>query len=1089
MRSRSKGTSLHFCIALALCPLIAVAEDSELLAYPVHLLQSAPELDGKIEDDPAWTDIPRATGFHVLGGRRLVQEQSSFKMAFTANALYVAAVCDQRDIASVKDKYADGDQDIYKDNVVEIFVWPAGSDTVLQVLVNTRGARTDCLNNAGGEFHDLAPSPVSRAAAFRGAGRYSVEIEIPFDKLGFAPSGGDVWRGNVCRNDVSQGDENTVYSTWARLVARSLEPHNFARLVFHARPPQQKGTVIHSEGAAGDDVELHLVVDLKFDEGDGDVAHGQSAIINDGKIVAAKWAPGKFGYALAFQNDGDHVMVPSSESLAGITKALTLECWVHFDLEKLAGRGVRLVSCASIGGMWSGFYLEYQDEREYTRCLTFVVAGGSSSNRNWHYAEDAIQTSGWRHVLVTYDPKLPFRQRAKFYVDGQRQNQARPWIDKAIDPISPSREPLYIGAVPASKEKRSTMTRQFKGRIDEVKVWDRALSDEDIARLYGSLWAKSAPLAPRPSHVVPDGKPRFQWTESGDGTPYVFELAAVPDFSGAIVARRELPEPQCKLPEALSPGVYYWRVWSTDDKGKPTASCEPRALIVPFKRAFVEADTTPPIITSVRPPRETTALSSRPEIHARWTDDCGLDLASARLLLDGRDVTALANATPKGISFTPAADLAKGAHTIEISVKDTSANPANRVRQRFAVGEPYRSVVTINDHRRLTIDGEPFFPRIIYIEPGSAFAREWRDRLPDLGFNVLYGQVPAPAVEVRAARTGRSIEDIDRETRAGRLVTIEDMDAMARAGGKWYAKVGSFTPRRHRKTIEETGWAESIPFYDRRPEVLAYMLDEPNGRPEGLEDATILYEKLLESGHNRPAIWVMNQPGAARAFGPVSDGISIDCYPVPSRPMLKLAAYIDRVHELLDRKKPVWFIVQAFDWRLWREPYSPLSETRTREDVKKALPEDFVFTPTVKQIRCMTYLALVHDVQGIHWWSLCGHYKALSITDFPDEWTAFLELGSETRHLSPTLLSTAYVDVGGNWKKLGIHLLAKSVQDKLYVIAVNPGDLPVAPEFNLPAPRTYRRVDVLFENRSTELTTNTFRDLFEPAGVHVYRID
>jgi len=57
------------------------------------------------------------------------------------------------------------------------------------------------------------------------------------------------------------------------------------------------------------------------------------------------------------------------------------------------------------------------------------------------------------------------------------------------------------------------------------------------------------------------------------------------------------------------------------------------------------------------------------------------------------------------------------------------------------------------------------------------------------------------------------------------------------------------------------------------------------------------------------------------------------------------------------------------------------------------------------------------------------------------------------------------------------------------VIAVNPGDLPVAPEFNLPAPRTYRRVDVLFENRSTELTTNTFRDLFEPAGVHVYRID
>ena len=1087
MRSHRKQLPLCLCIALALCPLIAVAEDSELLAYPVHLLESAPLLDGKIEDDPAWTDIPRATGFHVLGGRRLVAEQSSFRMAFTANALYVAAVCEEPDIASVKDKYSDGDQDIYKDNVVEIFVWPARSAKVLQVLVNTRGAHTDCLNNAGGEFHDLAPSPVSRAAAFRSAGRYSVEIEIPFDKIGLTPSDGDVWRGNVCRNDVSAGPDSAVYSTWARLVARSLEPDNFARLVFDARPPEHKRTVIHSEAAAGDDIELHLVVDLKFDEGDGDVAHGQSAIINDGKIVAAKWAPGKFGHALAFENDGDYVVVPSSESLAGITKALTLECWVHFDLETLAGKGVRLVSCASIGGMWSGFYLEYQDEREYTRCLTFVVAGGSSSNCNWHYAEKAIQTSGWHHLLVTYDPELPFRQRARFYVDGQRQNQARPWIDKAIDPISPSREPLYIGAVPASKEKRSTMTRQFVGRIDEVKVWDMALSDEDVARLYGSLWAKSASLAPRPSQVVPDGRPRFQWTESGDGTPYVFELAALPDFSGAIVARRELPEPQCELPEALSPGVYYWRVWSTDNKGKPTASCEPRALIVPFKRAFVEADTTPPIITSVRPPRETTALSSRPQISARWSDDREIDVASARLLLDGHDVTSDATLTTHDISFTPAADLAKGAHTIEISVKDTSANPANRVRQRFAVGEPYRTKITIDDHRRLTIDGEPFFPRIIYIEPGSSFAQHWRDRLPDLGFNVLYGQVPAPAAEVRAARTGRSIEDIDRETRANHMVTTEDMGAMARAGGKWYAKVGSFTPKRHRKTIEETGWAESIRHYDKHPEVLAYMLDEPNGRPEGLEDATILYEKLLESGHNRPAIWVLNQPWAARAFGPVSDGISIDCYPVPSRPMLKLAAYIDRVHELLDRKKPVWFIAQAFDWRLWREPYSPLSETRTRQIVKKSLPDDFTFTPTPKQIRCMTYLALVHDVQGIQWWSLCGHRQALSITDFPEEWEAFLRLGSEVRHVSRVMLSTMYAEVGGDYGKLGIHVLAKVVEDKLYVIAVNPGDLPVAPTFALPA-GLYEKVDVLFENRSMTLKGDSFRDLFEAAGVHVYRI-
>lgn len=1086
---RHKGTSLRLCIVLALWPLTCVAEDERVLAYPVHLLERAPSLDGEVEGDSAWIGIPCATGFHVLGGRRLASEQSSFRMAFTADALYVAVACDEPDVAGIKERYCDGDADIYRDNVVEVFVWPAGSGKVLQVVVNTRGARTDCLNKADGHFHDLAPTPLSRAAAVKGADSYSVEIEIPFDRLGFSPSDGSVWRGNVCRNDVSAGPDSGVYSSWARLVARSLEPDNFARLVFHARPPAGKGTVIHSEGDAGDDVELHLVVDLKFDEGDGEVAHGQSSVINDGKIVGATWAPGKFGYALAFENEGDYVAVPSSESLKGITKALTLECWAYFDLEKLAGRSARLISCSSVGGMWSGFYLEYQDEDAYSRCLTFVAAGGDSNNRNWHYAEDAIKTSGWHHLLVTYDPKGPFPGRAKFYVDGQRQEKARAWIDKAIDPIAPSRRPLYIGAAPASGEERSAMTRQFLGRIDEVKVWDAALTPRDIQRLYGALWAKSVPLSPRPSQVVPDGKPRFEWTASADGTPYVLEIAEVPDFSRGIVVRQELSQAHCELVQALSPGVYYWRVWSTDAKGEATASCEPRGLVVPFTEAFAEADTTPPVVTNVHPPRDAAVPSARPEICASWSDDREVDVPSARLLLDGQDVTAGAKATRQGISFTPAGDLAEGVHTVEISVRDTSGNRGNRVRQPFAVGRPLQTIVGVDTHRRTTIGGEPFFPRIIYITPGSAFAVEWRDRLGDLGFNVLYGQVSAPAAEVKSARTGRTVEELDRETRANGMVTTQDLDAAARTGVKWYIKIGSFTPKRHGKTIEQTGWAESIRTYDRRAEVLAYMLDEPNGRPEGLEDATVLYQKLLESGHHRPAIWVLNSPWAARTFGPVSDGIGIDCYPVPSRPIVKLASYIERVRELLNREKAVWFIVQAFDWRLWREPYAPLSDTRTREDVKNALPADFVFTPTPRQIRCMTYLALAHDVQGIQWWSLCGHRRALGIADFPDEWDAFLELGSEVRHLSPALLSTTYVRIGGNWRELGVHALGKVVDDQLYVIAVNPGDLPVAPAFELPAQRPYKRVDVLFENRSMQLAGNTFRDLFDPAGVHVYRID
>jgi hypothetical protein len=137
----------------------------------------------------------------------------------------------------------------------------------------------------------------------------------------------------------------------------------------------------------------------------------------------------------------------------------------------------------------------------------------------------------------------------------------------------------------------------------------------------------------------------------------------------------------------------------------------------------------------------------------------------------------------------------------------------------------------------------------------------------------------------------------------------------------------------------------------------------------------------------------------------------------------------------------------------------------------------------------MTYLALTHDVQGILWWSVCWHYKVLSIADFPEDWEAFLSLAGEVRHLSPALLSTEYVDIAMEPDQSGVEVLGKSVEGKLYVIAVNPSeDLPVAPVFRLP-PGSHSRVDVLFENRSMALDGNMFRDFFEPTDVHVYVVE
>ncbi|MFH0965280.1 MAG: hypothetical protein V2A58_14865, partial [Planctomycetota bacterium] len=520
----------------------------------------------------------------------------------------------------------------------------------------------------------------------------------------------------------------------------------------------------------------------------------------------------------------------------------------------------------------------------------------------------------------------------------------------------------------------------------------------------------------------------------------------------------------------------------------------PRAFVVPFKLSFEVEDTTPPTITDVKPPLDTTSGGVRPEISARWSDEKGIDLSSAGLLRDGEDVTAKAELDEEGVSFIPAGDLERGVHTIEVRVSDTSGNPGNRVRQHFACGEPYRTIVKIDEHRRTTINGEPFFPRILYVRIDNVLAHPWYDKLARAGFNCFHFVISVPACEVIAKDKGCPVDEV---------YYWAEMKAMENAGVKLYGDIGNYfnmsipilkerygaeelTPSLYEKAAKL--FAESCAWYDRHAELLAYKIDEPSGQ-EGYDRCKSMWEGLLVSGHKRPAFWVLNSPDAARTLGGVADGIGIDCYPIPSRPLVQVAKYVDRTHQMLDYKKPVWFVVQAFDWRLLQPPFGPFAKIgKKKEEVMKTIPEDFVFTPTPQQIRCMTYLALTHDVQGILWWSLCWDYKVVSIVDFPEDWEALLELGGEVRHLSEMLLSTEHVEIGGDAEELGVHVLGKMLEGTLYVIAVNPNEeLPVAPTFRLPA-GSYSKVNVLFENRGMKLAGETFQDLLKPLDVHVYRI-
>ncbi len=91
-------------------------------------------------------------------------------------------------------------------------------------------------------------------------------------------------------------------------------------------------------------------------------------------------------------------------------------------------------------------------------------------------------------------------------------------------------------------------------------------------------------------------------------------------------------------------------------------------------------DTTPPVITDLRPLDNSANEDSTPTISARYGDFSGIDISSVILRLDGNDVTSSASVTQYGITYGATFELRDGLHLVYIEVRDNSSNRNKAIR-------------------------------------------------------------------------------------------------------------------------------------------------------------------------------------------------------------------------------------------------------------------------------------------------------------------------------------------------------------------------------------------------------------------------
>ena len=195
-----------------------------------------------------------------------------------------------------------------------------------------------------------------------------------------------------------------------------------------------------------------LVAAYSFDESGGLTVADLSGHGNTGTISGAtRTTAGKFGNALVFNGTNAVVTVPNAASLQ-LTTGMTLEAWVYPTATPTSWRAI-------IDKNVDGYYLMASSDPNSRPAVGGTWTTGSQNT----IAPAGLAVNTWTHLASTYDGVT-----TRLYVNGvQVASRAQ------TTPLATTPGTLQIGG-------DSYPNEYFAGRIDEVRIYNRALSVSEI---------------------------------------------------------------------------------------------------------------------------------------------------------------------------------------------------------------------------------------------------------------------------------------------------------------------------------------------------------------------------------------------------------------------------------------------------------------------------------------------------------------------------------------------------------------------------------------------------------------------------------
>ena len=232
--------------------------------------------------------------------------------------------------------------------------------------------------------------------------------------------------------------------------------------------------------ASAQNVQDGLVAYWALNESSGDTAVDSTANGHDGTLMGdPEWAPGHFGGGLEFDGIEDEVVVPFDAALN--TETFTVTAWANVEP---GSAGVHRAVLASRDDFPQRGYIFYAEPGDTWQYWIGVGAGGVT----WNSVQGPVVDAGeWSHLTGVHADGSQ-----RFYFNGELVAEA----DAEVN-LNPEQD-FLIGA---SANELDPHMFFFVGIIDDVRLYDRELSEADIAAVMdGEITA-----------VAPSGKLATMW--------------------------------------------------------------------------------------------------------------------------------------------------------------------------------------------------------------------------------------------------------------------------------------------------------------------------------------------------------------------------------------------------------------------------------------------------------------------------------------------------------------------------------------------------------------------------------------------------